>query len=111
MCILSEQESMWIASVMSDIDHNDYLTADKASSNAERSAFLLGYYNGIKFGQAQKWAEDHLDGDEYEAIFGDADSGADATLAISASAMRKLQQIQSQSGKTIKAIIDDMVGI
>lgn len=65
----------------------------------------------LTFEQAQKWAENHLDGDEYEVIFGDAYSGADATLTVSASAMRKLQQIQSQSGKTIKAIIDDMVGV
>lgn len=65
----------------------------------------------MTYEQAKKWAEDHLDGGEYETIFGNADSGADATLTVSASAMRKLQQIQSQSGKTIKAIIDDMVGV
>lgn len=65
----------------------------------------------ISFKQAQKWAEDHLDGEDYEAIFGDADLDSDATLTISAGALKRLKQIQSQSGKTLKAIIDEMVGI
>lgn len=66
----------------------------------------------ISFEQAQKWAEKHLDDDEYEAIFGDAeDDATDATLTISAGALKRLKQIQSQSGKTLKAIIDEMVGI
>lgn len=66
----------------------------------------------ITFEQARKWAEKHLDGDEYEAIFGDAeDDATDATLTISAGALKRLRQIQSQSGKTLKAIIDEMVGI
>lgn len=66
----------------------------------------------ITFEQARKWAEDHLDGEDYEAIFGDAeDDAADATLTISAGALKRLRKIQSQSGKTLKAIIDEMVGI
>lgn len=66
----------------------------------------------ISFEQAQRWAEKHLDGDEYEAIFGDVeDDAADATLTISAGALKRLRKIQSQSGKTLKAIIDEMVGI
>ena len=65
----------------------------------------------ITFEQARKWAEDHLDGEDYEAIFGDAESDSDATLTISAGALKRLRQIQSQSGKTLKAIIDEMVGI
>ena len=48
MCILSEQDNMWIAKIMSDIDRCDYLTGDQTASNAEQTAFLLGYYNGIK---------------------------------------------------------------
>ena len=65
----------------------------------------------ITFEQARKWAEDHLDGEDYEAIFGDTESDSDATLTISAGALKRLRQIQSQSGKTLKAIIDEMVGI
>lgn len=47
MCILSEQENIWIAEVMSTIDRSDY-TNDKMASSAEQTAFLLGYYRGIK---------------------------------------------------------------
>lgn len=48
MCILSEQDNMWIAKTMSDIDRCDYLTGNQTASNAEQTAFLIGYYKGIK---------------------------------------------------------------
>jgi hypothetical protein len=65
----------------------------------------------ISFEQAKIWAEEHLDSDEYKAIFGSVKLASNATLTISAGALKRLRQIQSQSGKTLKAIIDEMLGI
>ena len=48
MGILSRENEIWIAEKMSNIDLNDYKSADKTANTAEQSAFLIGYYKGIK---------------------------------------------------------------
>lgn len=48
MGVLSKNSEKWIAETISDIDLNNYKNADKTSSTAEQSAFLIGYYKGIK---------------------------------------------------------------
>lgn len=43
----------------------------------------------MSYGEAQKWAEEHLDGDEYEQIFGSIeDDGAKITVTISVNAAK-----------------------
>lgn len=95
---------------------NYFLHGEGHGASPYRKREPDGWTHGEKiipmtYEQAQAWAEEHIDGDEYEDIFGDADSGADATLTVSAGAMRKLQQMQSQSGKTLKAIVDELLGV
>lgn len=48
MGVLTKDNEKWIAAKISDIDLNNYKSADKTSSTAEQSAFLIGYYKGIK---------------------------------------------------------------
>ena len=62
--------------------------------------------------EAKKWAEenlDHLTGDEYEAAFGKIaeDDKAYLSLSVSPEAKRRLQEISSQTGKSISAIISE----
>ncbi len=95
---------------------NYFLHGEGHGASPYRKREPDGWTHGEKiipmtYEQAQAWAEEHLNGDEYESIFGDNDVGADATLTVSAGAMRKLQQIQSQSGKTLKAVIDELLGV
>lgn len=57
--VLTGESEIWIAETMSNIDLEDYKNADKTASAAEQSAFLMGYYKGIKrsistTGEAQK---------------------------------------------------------
>ena len=47
-CILTQKENIWISEVISEINLGDYKKADRTASKAEQSAFLIGYYKGVK---------------------------------------------------------------
>ncbi len=74
------------------------------------------WYNGekiipISYEDAQKWAEERLDGDEYLAIFGDPEEDSTEALMVrvSAQAKAKLDREASRSGKTRAQIIEDLL--
>jgi hypothetical protein len=62
---------------------------------------------------ARKWAEDHLDGDEYESIFGtitEDDSKQYATFSLSSSTLEMLRRKASESGKGLSEYLDSVLG-
>lgn len=66
----------------------------------------------LTFDEAQEWAEEKLDADEYEAIFGEiADDDTDALISavIKTSSRDKLRREAERTGKTISAIIDELI--
>ena len=66
----------------------------------------------LTFKEAQKWAEKHLDGDEYCEIFGEPDEDAeDVTLGVrvSAAAAAKLKRISAETGKPQNKIIEELI--
>ena len=56
---------------------------------------------------AQKWAEEHLDGDEYIRAFGEPEERT--TIMISAATKAKLSDIKVKTGKSFGEIIGDAV--
>ena len=56
---------------------------------------------------AQKWAEEHLDGDEYVRAFGEPEERT--TVMISAATKAKLSDIKAKTGKSFGDIIADAV--
>ena len=63
----------------------------------------------LTFAEAQKWAEDHLDGDEYCEIFGEPDEDAEdekMTVRLSAAAAAKLAQTASKNGISKQAQLE-----
>ena len=63
----------------------------------------------LTFKEAQEWAEKHLDGDEYCAIFGEPDEDAeDVTLgiAVSAEAAAKLRRAAAENGISQRAQLE-----
>lgn len=56
---------------------------------------------------AQKWAEEHLDGDEYIKAFGEPEERT--TVMISAATKAKLSDIKAKTGKSFGDIIADAV--
>ena len=56
---------------------------------------------------AQRWAEEHLDGDAYIAAFGEPEERT--TVMISAATKAKLSDIKAKTGKSFGDIIADAV--
>ena len=56
---------------------------------------------------AQKWAEEHLDGDEYIKAFGEPDERT--TVMVSAATKAKLSDIKAKTGKSFGDIIAEAV--
>jgi hypothetical protein len=63
--------------------------------------------------EAAHWAEEHLDGDDYIKIFGEPEEAASGREAINISLpvdiKRKLERMRSETGKSISAIIEQLV--
>lgn len=62
---------------------------------------------------AREWAEKNLGTDEYAAEFGEPEEAADGRealgLTVSPETKRKLEKMRSETGKSISAIIDEIV--
>ena len=66
----------------------------------------------MSYTQAQKWAEEHLDADEYISIFGEPDEEAEdvqLNLTISASTASKFKKVAQERGITQKELFEELV--
>lgn len=65
----------------------------------------------LTYDEAQKWAEEHLDGDEYIAIFGEPaeDERAQLNLHISAAVIQKLKRVATERGVSAGALVEELV--
>lgn len=66
----------------------------------------------LSYEAAQKWAEEHLDGEEYEKIFGevvDDDTRAYITLSLSKSAVEQAKRNASKNGLSLSAYIESLI--
>lgn len=67
----------------------------------------------LTYAEAQAWAEEHLDGDDYIAIFGEPeeDNGSVAALniRISAAKMQKLRQAAGKRGVSLVDLVESMI--
>lgn len=66
----------------------------------------------VSFAEAMAWAEQYLDADAYEAEFGEVSEDATPQpVKISGQAYATLKRRSAETGKTITAIIDELMGI
>lgn len=66
----------------------------------------------LTYEAAQKWAEEHLGGDEYEAIFGEVvedDSRASITIYMSTAAIERAKRAASQAGMSLSGYIESLI--
>lgn len=66
----------------------------------------------MTYEEAQKWAEKHLDGDEYISIFGEPEedeSKTKLTLYVRKDVSEKLKQMANKSGKSASEILEEYV--
>ena len=62
----------------------------------------------MAYDQAVKWAEDNLNGEEYIAAFGVPDDTR-PTISISPETKRKLDEMQSRTGKQQIQIVEELI--
>lgn len=61
---------------------------------------------------ARQWAEEHLDGDEYEAIFGEVtedESRVNATFRLSASLLETIRRKADETGSSISDYVESIL--
>ena len=61
---------------------------------------------------ARQWAEEHLDGDEYEAIFGEVtedESRVNATFRLSTSLLEKIRRKADETGSSISDYVEGIL--
>lgn len=66
----------------------------------------------LSYSEAQKWAEKHLDGDDYIAIFGEPEEDENKqkiTLYLTAAAIAKAKQAAAKSEMTLSAYIESLI--
>lgn len=66
----------------------------------------------LSYAEASKWAEEHLDGDEYEAIFGavvEDDSKRTVAYSLTVGAIEKLRRMSEEQGRSASEILDAMI--
>lgn len=66
----------------------------------------------LSYEAAQKWAEEHLDTDQYESIFGEVaedNSRVTVTLSLSASAVEKARRAAAQAVVSLSAYIEGLI--
>ena len=67
----------------------------------------------LEFDEARQWAENKLEVDEYEQIFGEVEEASDErlprTFTLSVQAIGKLDRIKQESGESYGSILDRLI--
>ena len=66
----------------------------------------------MTYAEATKWAEEHLDGDDYEAIFGEVvedESKVSVTYRLSASAVETVKRRAAEAGIGISEYLESLI--
>lgn len=66
----------------------------------------------LSYAAAQEWAEEHLDGDDYEKIFGEVvedDTQVTVTFRLPASAVETLRRKAAEQGIGISAYLETLI--
>lgn len=67
----------------------------------------------ISYTEAQTWAEEHLDADDYISIFGEPeedDSTSQLAIKISTASYTKLKKVAQMESKTLRQKIEELIG-
>lgn len=87
--------------------------ASRYAAQVERSRWSSGSkIIPLTWEDAQKWAEEHLDAKDYEAIFGEVsedDSRVTISLSLPASTLELAKRAAAQAGTSLSAYIDHLI--
>lgn len=85
--------------------------AEKAGDNSWTSGEGI---TPLSYDQARDWAEEFLDAEEYESIFGEVSEGEEdgkqtISFSVPAAVAEQLKRLAAQTGKTQSDIIADLI--
>ena len=66
----------------------------------------------LSYDEAQNWAEEHLDGNEYAEIFGEPEENGDVealNIRISSAKMKKLRQAASKAQMSLVDLVEKLI--
>ena len=64
----------------------------------------------MPFIEAQKWAEEHLDGDEYIAAFGEPEEGkTQKSIWLKNDTIKQIEMVQAERGGTMSEIVEALI--
>lgn len=66
----------------------------------------------MSYKEATAWAEEHLDGEEYEEIFGkivEDDTRKNVTFSLSVTAIETLRRMADENGKSISETLEQLI--
>ena len=95
-----------------------FIHGDGGASSKYAVSYGNGFWGGgekitpLTYEAAQKWAEEHLSGEKYEAIFGEVaedESKTAVTLSLSAAAVERAKRTAAQKGISLSALIESLI--
>jgi hypothetical protein len=66
----------------------------------------------LSYTEAQKWAEEHLDGEEYDKIFGavdESDEKRTVAIRLTSGTAEKLKRLAAKKGTSASDVIEDLI--
>lgn len=66
----------------------------------------------LSYAEAQKWAEEHLDGEEYDKIFGavdESDEKRTVAIRLTAGSTEKLKRLAAKAGTSASDVIENLI--
>lgn len=93
--------------------HGEGGAASKYAESAGQNEWIGGSkLIPLSFDKAKKWAEDHLDADTYESVFGEIEESTNRTIvtfSLPTDAIEILKRMASRTGKNQSDIIAELL--
>ncbi len=95
-----------------------FLYGEGGANSIYREEISMNSWSGgeqitpLSYAEAQKWAEEHLSGEEYDRIFGavdDSDEKRTVAIRLTAGSAEKLKRLAAQTGTNASEVIEELI--
>lgn len=95
-----------------------FLYGEGGANSIYREEISMNSWSGgeqitpLSYAEAQKWAEEHLSGEEYDRIFGtvdDSDEKRTVAIRLTAGSAEKLKRLAAQAGTNASEVIEELI--
>lgn len=95
-----------------------FLYGEGGANSIYREEISMNSWSGgeqitpLSYAEAQKWAEEHLSGEEYDRIFGavdDSDEKRTVAIRLTSGSAEKLKRLAAQAGTNASEVIEELI--